>query len=63
MQREVAVLIRDRRSQRIVYETRASYLNRWNSDAILGAMFEAAMKDFPTPALSPRTVVVNLPRG
>lgn len=62
-QREVAVLIRDRRSQRIVYETRASYLNRWNDDAILGAMFEAAMKDFPTPAISPRTVVVNLPRG
>ncbi|HEU4460892.1 MAG TPA: DUF4136 domain-containing protein [Methylibium sp.] len=63
VQREVAVLIRDRRSQRIVYETRASYLNRWGGDALLPAMFEAAMKDFPNTAISPRTVVVNLPRG
>jgi hypothetical protein len=62
-QREVAILIRDRRTQKIVYETRASYLQRWSNDALLPAMFEAALKDFPQTALSPRTVVVNLPRG
>jgi len=63
VQREVAVLIRDRRSQKILYETRATYLQRWNDDALLPAMFEAALKDFPKTALSPRTVIVNLPRG
>lgn len=63
VQREVAVLIRDRRSQKILYETRATYLQRWNDDALLPAMFEAALKDFPKTALSPRTVVVTLPRG
>lgn len=60
-QREAAVLIRDRRSQKIVYETRAVYSNRWSSDQLLPALFEAAMKDFPQPALSPRTVVVTVP--
>jgi len=63
VQREVALLIRDRRSQKIVYETRATYLQRWNNDALLPAMFEAALKDFPQTALSPRTVVMPLPRG
>lgn len=60
-QREAGVLIRDRASQQIVYETRATYLGRWSSEALLPALFEAAMKDFPMPALNPRTVVVALP--
>lgn len=60
-QREVGILIRDRRSQQIVYETRAAYSSRWTSEALLPAMFEAAMKDFPLPALTPRTVTVALP--
>lgn len=60
-QREAAVLIRDRRSQQIVYETRAIYNNRWSSDRLLPALFEAAMKDFPQTALSPRTVIVTVP--
>ncbi|WP_428422358.1 DUF4136 domain-containing protein [Methylibium sp.] len=62
-QREVGVLIRDRRSQQIVYETRAAYTSRWTSDALLPAMFEASMKDFPLPALTPRTVTVALPQA
>ena len=62
-QREAAVLIRDRRSQQIVYETRAVYRSRWTSDTLLPALFDAAMKDFPRPALSPRTVTVALPKG
>lgn len=62
IQREAAILIRDRRSQRIVYETRATLVSRWSSDTLLPALFDAAMKDFPQPALSPRTVVVPLPR-
>lgn len=61
--REVGILMRDRRSQQIVYETRAMHTSRWTSNALLPAMFEAAMKDFPLPALSPRTVTVTLPKG
>ena len=61
--REVAILMRDRRSQQIVYETRAMHTSRWTSNALLPAMFEAALKDFPLPALSPRTVTVALPKG
>lgn len=61
--REVAILMRDRRSQQIVYETRAMHTSRWTSNALLPAMFEAALKDFPLPAISPRTVTVALPRG
>lgn len=62
VQREAAILIRDRRGQRIVYETRATLVTRWSSDALLPVLFDAAMKDFPQQALSPRTVVVPLPR-
>lgn len=60
--RETAILIRDRRSQQIVYETRATQSSRWSSDALLPALFEASMKDFPLPALSPRSVTVALPK-
>jgi len=63
VQREVAVLIRDRRSQQFVYEARGSYTSRWTSDALLPAMFDAVMKDFPQTALSPRSVTVALPKA
>ncbi len=63
IQRETAVLMRDRRSQRIVYETRATVVGRWSSPALLPLLFEASMKDFPTPAISPRTVTMSLPPG
>lgn len=59
--REVILLIRDRRSGLTVYETRAS--NHGNSSAINGllpAMFAAAMKDFPSAGMNPRRVVTPL---
>lgn len=62
-QREAGILIRDRVSQQIVYETRATHLGRWSSESLLLALFEAAMKDFPMRALNPRSVVVTLPTG
>ena len=61
--RETAILIRDRRSQRVVYETRATHVGRWTSDRLLPLLFDASMKDFPTPAMSPRTVTMPLPPG
>lgn len=60
-QREVAVLIRDRRSQQIIYEARGRYTSRWNDERLLPAMFEAVLKDFPLTASAPRTVTVVLP--
>jgi hypothetical protein len=59
--REVAVLIRVRRSGAPLYEARAVSDGYSAGDtSVLGAMFEAALKDFPTPAVSPRKVVVPL---
>ena len=62
-EREVILLIRDRRSGQPVYETRAS--NQGSSSAInslLPAMFEAAMKDFPQGGINPRRVVTEIQR-
>ena len=60
--REVSVLIRDRKSGRVVYETRAS------SDgvspltpALMTAMFQAAMTPFPGTDEKARSVTTPLP--
>jgi hypothetical protein len=59
--REVALLIRDRKTGQVLYETRAS--NEGNSPAVGGAlpaMFDAALKDFPHGGLNPRPVTIPL---
>ena len=61
--REVVVLIRDRQSGEPLYEARAS--NDGNTPggyALLGAMFQAAMTDFPHNGVNPRRVSVPLSR-
>ncbi len=61
--REVAVLLRDRASGKTLYETRAvnSGFAGGADMTLLTAMFDAAMKDFPKPAISPRRVDITLP--
>lgn len=60
--REVAVLLRDRASGKTLYETRAVNSGFSSVDTpLLAAMFEAALKDFPRPAVSPRRVDTVLP--
>lgn len=60
--REVAVLLRDRASGKTLYETRAINSGSSGMDSeLLAAMFDAAMKDFPRPAVSPRRVDTMLP--
>jgi hypothetical protein len=60
-QREVAVLLRERESGKVLYEARAANGgmspgdNEW-----IGAMFEAAMKDFPNTGINPRSVRIPL---
>ncbi|MEQ1804268.1 MAG: DUF4136 domain-containing protein [Burkholderiaceae bacterium] len=62
-EREVALLIRDRKSGQTLYEARASNATGSGADAtVLAAMFEAAMKDFPNTAINPRRVTVELNR-
>jgi Domain of unknown function (DUF4136) len=59
--REVALLIRDRKTGTPLYETRASNDGTSPSiESLLPAMFAAALTDFPTPALSPRRVVTKI---
>lgn len=62
-EREVVLLIRDRATGEPLYEARA--LNDGNTpggDPLIGAMFKAAMTDFPHNGVNPRTVTVQLPQ-
>jgi hypothetical protein len=55
-------LIRDRASGKPLFEARASSEGTARSDAALfGAMFEAALMDFPRLGVNPRRVTVELP--
>ena len=60
-EREVALLIRDRKTSQPIYEARAT---NTGSTALIGsllpAMFEAAMKDFPHAGVNPRRVSVEI---
>jgi hypothetical protein len=58
---EVVVLMRDRASAKPLYEARASTDLASTSPAILRALFEAALKDFPATGINPRSVTVTLP--
>jgi hypothetical protein len=58
---EVALLLRDRASGKPLYETRAASEGGSRADSTLvTAMFEAALADFPRPALSPRRVTITI---
>lgn len=61
-EREVVVLIRDAKQGQTLYETHA--VNDGASPTLrglLGAMFEAALKDFPRGGPGPRDVTTQLP--
>jgi hypothetical protein len=61
-QREVGLLIRDRKTGQPLYEARAS--NDGPSagiNSLLSAMFEAALKDFPNSGPNPRRVSTQIP--
>ncbi len=60
-EREVALLIRDRKTGQLLYEARAANSGPSPSiDHILPAMFAAAMKDFPGTGPNPRQVTTQI---
>lgn len=61
--RQVTLIIRDLASGAVAYETHAVHDGRWaDGDAVLPAMFEAALKDFPHPPSGARRVDMQIPR-
>lgn len=62
--REVSVIVRELASNRVVYETHATNDGPWlDHQAVLPAMFEAAMQGFPTPPPGPRRVDIQMGQG
>lgn len=60
---EITLVLRDLRSMKIVYESRALHEGPWPDRATLYAnMFEAALRDFPNPPAGVRRVRVEIPR-
>lgn len=59
---QVSVLIRDKITHQVLYETKAVRQNSGGFDArLMSPMFAAALQDFPLPAISPRTVTISMP--
>lgn len=59
-QMQVDLLIRDRRTNQVLYETHARHERVGQPDErVLPLMFEAALKDFPLQAISPRAVTIT----
>lgn len=60
----VSLILRDARSGQVLYETRAQHEGvRGQSDVVLQALFDAALKDFPTPPAGWRHVVIPLDKA
>lgn len=61
-EREVGLLIRDRASGQAIYEARASHDGATRGDdALMGALFEAALTGFPKAHPEPRFIPIQLP--
>lgn len=60
----VGILIRDRRNNQVLFEAHAEH-ERIGSpvDALYPFLFQAALKDFPHQAVSPRMVTIPVPQG
>lgn len=55
--RGVKLVLRDQKTQKIVYETSAAYDEVWMDDNVIwNVLFDAALTDFPNPSQGTRTV-------
>ncbi len=58
---QVGLLVRDKASSTVLYETSASTLRLGSApDSLMAPLFQAALLDFPAVAISPRRVTVPL---
>ncbi|MCW2312847.1 DUF4136 domain-containing protein [Rhodoferax antarcticus] len=61
--REVGLIVRERATQAVVFESRAVHEGPWSdSDAILSAMLDAALQGLPNPPAGERRVNIEIPR-
>lgn len=61
--REVGLIIRDTSDAKVIYETSAKHEGRWaDEEAVLPAMFSAALQGFPKPPQGKRIVQIEIPR-
>lgn len=61
--REVGLVIRERSTQAVVFESHASNDGPWaDSDAVLPAMLDAALQGFPEPPTGVRRVNIEIAR-
>ncbi len=61
--REFGLVLRRTSNHQVVFETRARHDGRWaDDDAVLSAMLEAALRDFPNPPPGMRRIVIEIPR-
>ena len=61
--REVGLVMRRLSDNSVVYETRAKHDGVWSDDeAVLPAMFRAALRDFPNSPQGPRRVIIEIAR-
>ena len=61
--RELGLVLRRTSDHQVVFETRAKHDGRWpDDDAVLSAMLQAALRDFPNPPPGLRHIVIEIPR-
>lgn len=61
--RELTILMRDLRSNQVVFETRALHDGVWaDTGAVLPAMLDAALRGFPQPPPGARRINIEIPR-
>lgn len=59
----VSLVIRSLSTQQVVYETQAVHDGRWrDSDVVVPAMLDAALRGFPLPPAGPRRINIEIPR-
>lgn len=59
--REVAVIVRELASSRVVFESRATNDGPWmDNDTVIAAMFDAALQGFPNPPAGARRVDIQV---
>ncbi len=61
--RQISLIIRSLASNQVVYESHATHDGRWaDTEAVLPAMFDAVLKDFPNPPAGVRRINIEIPR-